>query len=363
MPRTAEDIEKSKQFVDLLQEFDAARKKAEKEEDERLKKKAEEEAREAQENLNQSGKKLDADDLSGLNDPQAVTDAVNRANELAHANYKQDMAANRAAYNKTVAECDAKIVAASEAYRQNGTKYDDYLKIKKEQDALMEQAYNKMEKASQEAYAKYKGQVDANHAALDKYVIARAAADEQAKRGLQEAPTLKATVVSEQFKKTVEDYNKKFQDEPWYKANPLQEKDGKLNMSFKSNQDMTSFFREQAAKNQNFILVDGATNKVMAYSKGGKFYHSNHSEVKEGDAFTPGDKAINQFRASEPRSKAEKDNEPPLSRGPDTGSAQKMADSIGSTANQLGSPPPHPTPGTEHSEKEEEQNKDGMKLR
>ena len=98
MPPKPEDIEKSRQFLAQLEEFDAARKRAKDEQVEKLKKKAMEESEEALKKLNASGKKLEADDLSGLS-PNAVTSAVNSANDLAHANYRKETDANNALYS------------------------------------------------------------------------------------------------------------------------------------------------------------------------------------------------------------------------------------------------------------------------
>jgi hypothetical protein len=210
------------------------------------------------------------------------------------------------------------------------------------------------------AHERYVQQINENHAALDKFVAARAAADEQAK--LQgSAPSPKATVVSEQYKKVLEDFNKKFQDDPWYKANPPQEKDGKLNIAFKNPQDMTNFFREQAAKNQNFILVDGATQKVMGYSKDGQFYHANNKLVKDGDTFAPGDKTIDQFKIPTSKAKAGKDEDVSLSHPPDAPSVGRVAESLRETASKLSTP--RPTPGEGQSVVDEETRDDAMALK
>lgn len=111
-------------------------------------------------------------------------------------------------------------------------------------------------------------------------------------------------VKSDKINPILDDFSKKFKDDSWVKAHPPQEKDGRLALSFKTNQDMIDFNRDQAAKNRNFMVLDGATNKVMAYSQNGKFYHANGKEVKDGDQFTPSDKTLDQFKIPSPSQKA-----------------------------------------------------------
>jgi hypothetical protein len=59
-------------------------------------------------------------------------------------------------------------------------------------------------------------------------------------------------------------------DGEWLKKNPLPEpnKDGMLQLPFKSEQDLSKFLQSQAETKQRFLLVDAATQKVIAFSNG-----------------------------------------------------------------------------------------------
>lgn len=71
--------------------------------------------------------------------------------------------------------------------------------------------------------------------------------------------------------------------EDWFKKNPPeQDKDGRITLTFKSEEDMTQFFQEQAKSGQNFTMVDAKTNKVFAYANGdGKLYTIGKDGPKE----------------------------------------------------------------------------------
>lgn len=86
------------------------------------------------------------------------------------------------------------------------------------------------------------------------------------------------TVHSKKLDPIIEDYKKLFGKEPVIK-------DGRTELSFPSAKSMADFMLDQSHKERAFVVVDKATNKVMAYSNGdGKLYHGN------GDEFHPGDK-------------------------------------------------------------------------
>jgi hypothetical protein len=99
------------------------------------------------------------------------------------------------------------------------------------------------------------------------------------KDALDEGESLKKKSVSIQadeatLKKMLAAYRDFYKaDEDWLKKNPGETKDGKLNLSFKSDEDLTKFLKSQADAKQSFILVDAATQKVIAFSNGdGKLY-------------------------------------------------------------------------------------------
>ncbi|WP_454781453.1 hypothetical protein [Legionella sp. WA2022007384] len=82
----------------------------------------------------------------------------------------------------------------------------------------------------------------------------------------------------------------------WVKDHPPEkDKDGRLTLSFKSEEDMASFFEKQAKAGQSFIMVDAETNKVIAYSNGdGKLYQTSKDGPKayEGGPLIPSKEAM-----------------------------------------------------------------------
>ncbi|MBN9226648.1 MULTISPECIES: hypothetical protein [Legionella] len=80
-------------------------------------------------------------------------------------------------------------------------------------------------------------------------------------------------IQSEQVEALLAAY-KKHCGEQWFKDNPPEKgEDGRLKLTFKSDEDMTDFFKKQAESGNSFIMVDEKTNKVIAYSNGdGKLY-------------------------------------------------------------------------------------------
>lgn len=87
----------------------------------------------------------------------------------------------------------------------------------------------------------------------------------------------------------IQAYNDKYKNETWYKEPVTQ--GNETTFTFPSLKEASSFFLEQAKNVQEpFIIVDGKTNKVMAYSKGdGKLYHSDGKEFEQGHTLTPGE--------------------------------------------------------------------------
>ncbi|QLZ68879.1 hypothetical protein FOLKNPGA_01659 [Legionella sp. PC1000] len=90
------------------------------------------------------------------------------------------------------------------------------------------------------------------------------------------------SIQSEQTEALLEAY-KKHCGEKWFKDNPPQkDEEGRLNLSFKSDEDMAAFFKEQADLGKSFIMIDEKTNKVIAFSNGdGKLYRPGKDGPQE----------------------------------------------------------------------------------
>jgi hypothetical protein len=113
-----------------------------------------------------------------------------------------------------------------------------------------------------------------------------------------EAPK-KVTVQSSGIESIVENYKKAFGNgkHPWYKE--PETKDGKTVFMFPDTKTLIDFTTEQANQKKSFIIIDGATQKVMGYSNGdGKLRHANGQEFKEGDELKASEMNINDFQAS-----------------------------------------------------------------
>lgn len=108
-------------------------------------------------------------------------------------------------------------------------------------------------------------------------------------------PSPEVEIKSDNLKGLAEAYKTKFKDNPWYENHPPKEENNRLHLVFKNTQDMIDFGKEQATT-RNFIVLDKATQKVLAYSQNGLFFHANGEEVKNGDVFTPSEKTLEQFR-------------------------------------------------------------------
>ncbi|KGP63946.1 type IV secretion protein Dot [Legionella norrlandica] len=117
--------------------------------------------------------------------------------------------------------------------------------------------------------------------------------EELKKRG----PVKEVEVRSEDLDPIIEDYKKLYSKESWYKEPEI--KDGKTHLSFPSQEAASNFFKDQAEKNRSFIVVDGATNKVLAYSNGdGKLYNGNGS-VYQGGEFQASKEDFSHFKMPE----------------------------------------------------------------
>ncbi|WP_454784891.1 hypothetical protein [Legionella sp. WA2024007413] len=82
----------------------------------------------------------------------------------------------------------------------------------------------------------------------------------------------------------------------WFKDHPpKKDENGGLSLTFKSEEDMASFFQKQAKEGKSFIMVDAETNKVIAYSNGdGKLYQTTKEGPKayEGGSLLPSKEAM-----------------------------------------------------------------------
>lgn len=89
-------------------------------------------------------------------------------------------------------------------------------------------------------------------------------------------------------------YKEKYSKEKWYQE--PETKDGKTSLAFPSEEDAAQFFREQAEAGHSFVVIDGKTNQVMAYSDGdGKLYHSNGNEFQSDELLQPGEDTLEAF--------------------------------------------------------------------
>jgi hypothetical protein len=109
------------------------------------------------------------------------------------------------------------------------------------------------------------------------------------------APEQEVSVKSNNLNDIIDDYKKKFGQEDWYKE--PEAKNGKVDLVFPSKEAASNFMLEQAEKNRPFVVVDGKTNQVMAYSNGdGTLYHGDGKPFAKGDELSPSGGDINNFR-------------------------------------------------------------------
>lgn len=105
----------------------------------------------------------------------------------------------------------------------------------------------------------------------------------------------KVSVKSNKLDDILTDYKAKYGKEDWYKEPEV--KNGKVELVFPSIEAASNFMLEQAEKNRPFVVVDGKTNKVMAYSNGdGTLYHGDGRPFAKGDELSPSGGDINDFR-------------------------------------------------------------------
>ena len=103
-----------------------------------------------------------------------------------------------------------------------------------------------------------------------------------------------ADIVGKNLAPIIEDYKKQFGKEDWYKEPKVE--DGKVTLQFPSKESAANFLQNQAEQNRHFVVVDQATQKVMAYSKGdGTLYHGDGKPFVKGDELKPCGMGIEEY--------------------------------------------------------------------
>ncbi|KTD75626.1 hypothetical protein [Legionella waltersii] len=101
-------------------------------------------------------------------------------------------------------------------------------------------------------------------------------------------------VKSKQIGSIVDDYKEKYSKESWYKEPQIEE--GKTNLVFPSDEEVGNFFKDQAQNHKCFIIIDGATNKVLAYSNGDGVLYNGNKTVYNGGKFSPSEVDFSNFK-------------------------------------------------------------------
>ncbi|QMT59410.1 type IV secretion protein Dot [Legionella sp. PC997] len=112
--------------------------------------------------------------------------------------------------------------------------------------------------------------------------------EEELKKGFMK----KIGVESEDSKLILEDYKRKYSEQSWYKE--PEEKNGKLTLSFPSEEEVGVFFGAQAKANRSFILVN-EKNEVLAYSNGDGTLYNGNGSVYEGGKFQSSNQPLSDF--------------------------------------------------------------------
>lgn len=102
------------------------------------------------------------------------------------------------------------------------------------------------------------------------------------------------SVKSDEIYTFAADYKKLYSKKPWYKEPEV--KNGKMELSFPSNEEVINFMRHESDQKITFVFFDEKTRKVMAYSNGdGNLYHGDGSDFKPGDKFAASNVDIDDF--------------------------------------------------------------------
>lgn len=237
--------------------------------------------------------------IIGSPEPDVLTfkKSAESSNRAAYEAYQAKTALNNAKisvaeseYEKTLDELNEKRseLSPEEFDKKKDEAYQKYVDTK-----------NQLDQDSQDAYGIYQQTYLDNRKKYDNLINAQEEdMSLSAPSQTQTTPTIITPVVSAKKEVTVASqlsdeimkmFQENFKDDPWYKDNPPKKgEDGNLSLSFKSENDMSSFFQKLASEKKDFIMVDGKTKEVMGYSKNGELFHANGDQFKTGDTFKPG---------------------------------------------------------------------------
>lgn len=252
------------------------------EKDEELRKKSLAEYERLQRELEEKLKKA----MKLPSNPQELHNAVQAANEAAYDTflntYNRNNAKSDAAYEdclKTQETLRQKHREDGELYQQGKISEEEYQKRYQEYQENHHRAYEKYreskaqnDEASKKAYEEYREICENNKNKLQ--------AAQEAQRNMEDSPSLSAPsgsvanptakidkaldqltenqkrsakIQSENTDALLKAFDKKFGSDDWYKQNPpKKDKDGNLSMTFKSDKDMTEFFKTTPKKETVF---------------------------------------------------------------------------------------------------------------
>lgn len=251
--------------------------------DEKLRKKYEEAVKAAEEAILKAGPKIN------LENYQSIQKHFEAANKIAYEAYQDTYKANneksekayseyqeiREKNNKNSEEASAKVSTGELTHEQ-------YLDIKKKNDELNEQAYldyvnakKANDKASQEAFELYQNIFKENTKKMG------ATQEIYDKQNPNTSKPLTSVVQSPEVEKMVSSFKEHFKNDEWYKNNEPKVENGKIHMPFKSDKDAVEFAKKMAESGTNFVMVDKETNKVLAFSQGGKLYQMKDGKPQE----------------------------------------------------------------------------------
>ncbi|STY28525.1 Dot/Icm secretion system substrate [Legionella wadsworthii] len=224
-----------------------------------------------------------------LKDHEDVQKHFAAASQVAYQSYLKTYDANNAKsdeafkqYRDTCDENNQKTRDASQQVKDGKISYEDYLKIKEANDKANDEAYNKAveakkanDKNSQEAYAMYQAIHEGHSRSI------KTSQENYEKSNPTTSKPTDTVVQSPEVDKVVSFYKEFFKKDEWYKNNDPKVENGKIHMPFKSDKDAVEFAKKMAESGSNFIMVDKETNKVLAFSQGGKLYQMKDGKPQE----------------------------------------------------------------------------------
>ncbi|HHT0593255.1 TPA: hypothetical protein ACTXXA_002026 [Legionella anisa] len=209
-----------------------------------------------------------------IEDQNNAVKAVDNANKQAYGVYQKIDELNKAKsneaekqYRDTCAENNEKVkngkMTPEERNKANEEAFDAYVRTKKEND-----------KATDKAYEEYQAFFNENSTKLKSL-------QEHYQKHNPSPPPLTVTAKSENVNPLVSAFKEHFKNDEWYKNNEPKIEGNTTSLTFKSDEDAFNFAKKLASENQNFIMIDKETNKVLAYSKDGKLFRGD-KELTEG---------------------------------------------------------------------------------